>query len=289
MYLKATKSFGEEKAETEKSNKPILIVLCCIFLIYSATLIFPFVWMLFNSVKDKVDFQFRQWEVTAAYLQNYTSIFKEFNLLEMFGNSLILCIGIPVLSVFSTCCMAYAVACFKFKFRTFLYYLAVSVMFIPVAGSLATTYKLMTDTGLMNTYIGVILLSSSGFGFNFMLLHSTYKTISPTYSEAAMIDGAGYWRTFLTIVSPQASPTIVALLVLSFVGVWNNYETQYLFLPGHKTISTGIYEISNSAEMSGDYPKLFAIILVTVIPVITLFLIFQKKIMEISMGGGIKE
>ena len=63
MYLKATKSFGEEKAETEKSNKPILIVLCCIFLIYSATLIFPFVWMLFNSVKDKVDFQFRQWEL----------------------------------------------------------------------------------------------------------------------------------------------------------------------------------------------------------------------------------
>lgn len=273
----------------EKSHKPILIALCVIFILYTITLIFPFGWMLFNSVKDKVDFQFRQWEFTALHLENYISIFEEYNLPEMLGNSLILCIGIPVLSVFSTCCMAYCVACFDFKLNTFLYYLAVSVMFIPVAGSLATTYKLMNDTGLMNTHIGVILLSSSGFGFNFLLLYATYKNISPTYAEAAMIDGAGYWRTFLTIVSPQASPTIIALLILSFIGVWNNYETQYLFLPGHKTLSVGIYEISNAAEMTADYPKLFAIILVTMLPVVILFLVFQKKIMEISMGGGIKE
>lgn len=273
----------------DKSHRPILITLCVIFVVYTFTLIFPFLWMVFNSVKDKVDFQFRQWEFTALHLENYTTIFERFNLASMFGNTLILCLAIPTLSLFMTCSLAYAVACFDFKLKNFLYYLSISVMFISVAGSLATTYKLMHDTGLINTHIGLILHSSSAMGFNFMLMHAAYKNISPTYAEAAMIDGAGYWRTFLTIVSPQAGSTIIAIWILSFIGIWNGYESQYLYLPSHKTLSVGVKEISDAVELTGDYPAIFAIIIVTMIPILVLFALAQKKIMQISLGGGIKE
>ena len=61
----------------DKSHRPILITLCVIFVVYTFTLIFPFLWMVFNSVKDKVDFQFRQWEFTALHLENYTTILKD--------------------------------------------------------------------------------------------------------------------------------------------------------------------------------------------------------------------
>ena len=273
----------------EKSHRPILITLSVVFVIYTFTLIFPFLWMVFNSLKDKVDFQFRQWEFTALHLENYTRIFEQYDLLKMFGNTLILCLTIPTLSLFMTCCLAYAVACFDFKLKNFLYYLSISVMFITVAGSLATSYKLMHDTGLIDTHIGLILYSSGAMGLNFMLMHAAYTNISPTYAEAAMIDGAGYWRTFLTIVSPQAGSTIIAIWILGFIGVWNGYESQYLYLPGHKTLSVGIKEISDAAELTGDYPAIFAIIVVTMIPILILFILFQKKIMRISLGGGIKE
>lgn len=288
MRLKR-KTVDEDFVPMEKTHKKILIVLCVIFALYTVSLVFPFVWMGFNSIKEKTDFQFRQWQFTPAYFSNYTKIFEEYNVAELFLNSLILCIGIPTLAVFLTCCAAHCVASFQFKLNKLCYYVAISVMFIPVAGSLATTYKLMFDTGLIDTHLGVILLSSSGFGFNFLLMYSVYKNISPTYSEAAELDGAGYWRTFLGIITPQAGSMVLAVWILSFIGVWNNYETQYLFLLGHPTISVGVYEISVEAELTGDYPSLFAVILVTTVPIIALFLIFQKKIMQVSLGGGIKE
>lgn len=286
---KTKKRVSEDFVPMEKSHKPILIVLCVIFSLYTVTLIFPFVWMFFNSFKDQQDFQYHQWEFTALDPLNYLEIFTNNNMIGMLLNSLILCIGIPTLAVFLTCCSAHCVASFRFKLNKLCYYLAISVMFIPVAGSLATTYKLMFDTRLINTHLGVILLSSSGFGFNFLLMHSVYKNISPTYAEAAELDGAGYWRTFLTIITPQASSMVIAVWILSFIGVWNNYETQYLFLNGFPTVSVGVYEISVGAEKDFDYPPLFSAILVTTAPMIILFLVFQKKIMQVSLGGGIKE
>lgn len=280
----------EEYGKRDKEHRVVLGVLCGIFLVYTATLLFPFLWMAFNSLKTKVDFVFRQWELpTKVMWENYSRIFTEYNLPEMFTNSLILCVAIPTLSSFATCSAAHALANFQFKLNKFLYYLAISVMFIPVAGSLATTYKLMYDTYLINTHIGVTLLSSSGFGFNFLLMYSVYKNISPTYAEAAELDGAGYWRTFLTIVTPQAGAMVLAVWILCFIGVWNNYETVYLFLSGYPTLSVGVYEIRNKVTKTGDYPSMFAVILVTSAPMVVLFLVFQKKIMQVSLGGGIKE
>lgn len=279
-----------EKAD--KRDKPFLTVACVVFALYTASLIFPFVWMFINSFKDKTDFFVNPMALPKAgaiCFENYSVIFETYNLGEMFLNSFILCICIPTLAVFATCSVAHGVANHSFKLNKAMYTLALSVMFIPVAGSLATTFKLMYDTRLINTHIGVILLSSSGFGFNFLMLHSVYKGVSPTYAEAAKIDGAGYWRTFLQIVSPQVSPVIIAVWILSFIGVWNDYATPYLFLNGYPTLSVGVFLISEEAELHGDYPMLFAVILVVTLPMIALFFAFQDKIMHMSMGGGIKE
>lgn len=287
MYKKQKPT--EDVREMDKAHKPILTAMLVLFILYTFTLIFPFVWMFFNSFKDKVDFQFRQWELTPVYLENYLEVFIEYDLLGMLFNSVVLCVGVSTLSLFATCSAAHCLANFRFKLNKVLYYLAISVMFIPVAGSLATTYKLMYDTHLINTHIGVILLSSSGFGFNFLLMYSVYLNISPTYAEAAELDGAGYWRTFLTIITPQASAMVIAVWILSFIGVWNNYETVYLFLGGYPTLSVGVYEISQEAELTGNYPQLFAIILLTTLPMVIVFLCFQERIMQFSLGGGIKE
>ena len=81
--------------------------------------------------------------------------------------------------------------------------------------------------------------------------------------------------------------------LLGFIGIWNDYMTPYLYLPSHQTLSVGIYYISSQvtngfSQFSGDYPKLFAAMLISIVPVVALFAAFQKKIMSVSMGGGIK-
>ena len=282
-------SVKEQPPKMDKEHRAVLIVLCVIFMLYALSLMFPFVWMFFNSVKDKVDFRYRPTEFPTQWMfSNYLVIFEEFNLVEMLGNSLILCLAIPTVSAISTSCLAYALSRFKFCGRSFFFYLAISTMFISIEGGLASQYKLMFDLGLIDTHFGVILKAASGVGFNFLLMHSIFSGISETYSEAAEIDGASNIRVFMQIIVPQAISVIIAIWILSFIGVWNDFSTPYLYLQSYPTISLGLKNISDEVKISGDYPKMFATILVTSLPMIILFLIFQKKIMQLTLGGGLK-
>lgn len=277
-----------------KRDRTVLAVLCVIFFVYAATLIFPFAWIAYNSVRTPIDFATNLWGMPSEYVfANYAEVLSEFDLITMFSNSLIICIAVPTLSIFVTACLAYALTKFNFKANKVIYVIAISNMFIPVAGSLASLYKLMSDINFIDTHIGFIIMSASGVGFNFLLLHATFRNVSPTYAEAASIDGAGLWRTFLQIVMPQVMPVCTSIWLLSFIGVWNSYETPYLFLRSYETIAVGVKRISDgvagAGALSGQYPKLFCAILITTLPMVILFLAFQKKIMQFSMGGGIKE
>lgn len=292
--MKINVKIKKDKPKMDKAHRPILIVLCVIFFVYTLTLIFPFAWMLYNSVRSHQDFMFNLWSWPSEFLfSNYVDVFKEFDLFKMLGNSLILCTVIPTVTILMCSCLAYALTKFNVKANKFVYLIAISPMFIPVAGSAASMFKLMSDLNLMNNHFGFIIMSSSGMGFNFLLMYATFKNISPTYSEAAEIDGAGQWRTFLQIIMPQVMPVCTSIWLLSFIGIWSAYEAPYLYLRAHPTIATGIKNISDmvegGGEWNGQFPKLFCAIIITTIPMVVLFLVFQEKIMSFSMGGGIKE
>ena len=157
-----------------------------------------------------------------------------------------------------------------------------------------TAYKLMNDIGFYNNMYLWVFTAAGGFGVNFLLMGSVFQNISSTYREAAEIDGAGQWRIFLSIYIPQASGLITAMWILAFIGHWNDYSGPYIYIPDWHTLSTGIYDLRTeisvgNGKYGGDYPKLFAGMLITVIPVVVIFIVFQEKIMNYSFGGGIKE
>ena len=149
-------------------HKKVLTVLCIIFVFYGLTLLYPIGWMLYNSVKTKQEFLNNPWPPAAQIqISNYIEIFSLFNLWEMFYNSLALSLGIPTFSLFATACVAYAVAKYDFPFKRVLYFTAVAVMFIPTTGSLPITFKLINDLQLYDTWVGMIIRTAGGFGFNF--------------------------------------------------------------------------------------------------------------------------
>ena len=273
------------------TEKIILIVLSVLFSLYAITLFFPMLWIFYNSVRHGSDFVFRQWQVTPLTIINYVNLFKETPMLTMVLNSLVLAIVTSTFQIFATASMAHATASFRWRGSSVFYFIAISVMFIPTSGTLGIVYRLMSDLNLLDLHIGVVILASNGMGFSFLMLYSVYKNISPTYAEAAEIDGAGYWRRFLTIITPQASATLIAMWILGFIGCWNDYAFPKIFLPSHKTLAVGVYEFSTKASQTGGtgYPQLFAAISISIIPILILFLAFQKQIMTISVGGGIKE
>lgn len=274
----------------KRENSTIMGVLFVLFCIYAATLLLPLIWMLINSFKpDNNEFFYDQWRFTSFTLDNYKLLFTgENNILEMFANTIILSLVSPTVSIFFSLCAGHAIGSFDYKLKNFLYFIFLMPMFVAVAGTTPYLYKLLNDVGLFDKHIGLILMSCGCSGFGFLMFYSVFKNISHTYSEAAMIDGAGYWRTFLQILLPQTKDLIAAQWVMSFIGTWNDFSGPYLFMPSHPTLSVGIKEISDKIDLGHSYPELFANIILMLIPIMILYFIFQKKIMTVSLGGGIK-
>lgn len=276
------------------ANKPFLIIICVLFFLYSFTLIFPFLWLINNSVKAKMDFLNNPMSLMSfgkLHFENYLVMFTTFNLPKMFFNTLAMCLILPTVSIFMSNMAAYAVAKCRFIGKKTCYFLAMVNIFVHISGTLPVLYKLMTDLGLIDSLFGIVIMGAGGLNFQFLIFHGIYSNISREYKEAAEIDGAGRFRIFLQIYFPQVIPTSLSFWLLGFIGQWNNYATPYLFWPSQQTISTGIKYISDNitaGPFAMEYPKLFAAMIITIIPVILLFIVFQKPINNRDLGGGIK-
>lgn len=276
--------------KAKRENGVIMGVLFVLFCIYAATLLLPLIWMFINSFKpNNNEFFYDQWKLTSFTFDNYKLLFTgENNILEMFSNSLILSLIIPSVSTFFSLCAGHAIASFDYKLKNVFYFIFLMPMFVSVAGTTPYVYKLLNDLGLFDKHIGMIVMSCGVSGFGFLMYYSVFKNISHTYTEAAMMDGAGYWRIFLQILVPQAKNLIAAQWVMGFIGTWNDFAGPYLFLPSHRTLGVGVKEISDKINLGHSYPELFANIVLMLIPIMILYFSFQKKIMTVSLGGGIK-
>ena len=287
-----SKVLKDKRRFLPRTNKIPILIAFVIFAIYAATLIFPLLWVLVQSFRTNRDFILDPFDFSESVfsLNNYTYVIKTFDILGMFINSIIVAVGGTLTSVFASCCAAYIVSRYEFKGRKFLYALVVFVMIIPTAGSLAASYRLMNDWNLSGHYIGIIIKGATAFDYTFLLLYGFFKNISSAYAEAAKIDGAGHFKIFTKVMMPLALPSVVAVSIVGFIGKWNDYINPYLYLRNHKTLSVGLYLLRSDIGSGSDanLPALFALMVVATIPVIILYSIFQKKIVENTVAGGIK-
>ena len=290
------------------SHKGWLTALMVIFFVYIATLLFPVLWLLLNSLKTDIEFFNSTWALPKEPLKNLANYltafdmtvtttleYREVGLAQMFLNTMFLSFVPPLFSLFITCCTSYAYARHQFRLKGVFYTIMIIPMVVNIAGTLPTTYKLVRDLGIYNNIFLIMILNWAGSGFNFLLISSVFTNMSGTYKEAAQIDGAGHLRIFLTIYLPQASNLLISMYVLAVIGAWNDYMTPYLYLPEYPTLATGIYQLRSKVEKSRDplyydqWPRMFAVMIWSILPVLILFIAFQDRIMTMTGGGGIKE
>lgn len=168
-----------------------------------------------------------------------------------------------------------------------LYFIAIFTMIIPIVGALPAQYKLMYDLHIANSPLFLISYTG-GFGFNFIILYGFFKSISGTYAEAAKIDGAGNHVVFWRIMMPQAKAPIVSLAIIACIGVWNDYQTPILYLSDFPNLASGLYEYESNMMRLANYPVYFAGVLISTVPILFVFIAFQKTIMNNVVAGGLK-
>lgn len=278
---------------TKKDSIAFAIALV-IFLAYAFTLLYGFAWVVINSFKTEAEYFVNKVSFPTKFtFSNYITAFsaletKGKGFFSMFFNSFWYSFLGTAISVFVSSMSAYVVAKYKFIGRKLFYTIALVIMMLPIVGSLPSQYEIYSKLGIINSPAYLVVFAN-GMGFNFLVLYGFFTSLPWDYVEAAFIDGCGHFGTFFRIMLPQAIGVMMSLYIVAFIGNWNDYMNPILFLESFPTLSSGIYSYQNNTlQKSVNFPMLFAGIIMSVVPVLTLFILFQDKIMNISLGGGIK-
>ena len=262
-------------------------VLCVIALIIIALLFtFPLYWIITGSFKgpQAVNARVPVWFPTEPTLLNYEKLFEKPALMWMF-NTVFVC----ALAMLFTCVAAsmggYALAKKRFTGRALIFSIFVCAMALPKQVILIPLLKEMAFLNLHNT-LWAVILPTVGWPFGVFLMKQFSENIPTELLEAARIDGAGEVRTFTQIVFPMIKPGIGALAIFTFINTWNDYFLQLIMLNSTEvlTISLGIAKLQS--EMSTDYGLIMAGAALGSIPIIAIFLMFQKFFTRgITMGA----
>lgn len=289
------KRFLEKRTPAQRA---VFICIFLVFVLYAVSFIYPFVWLINNSFKTVTEFVDYPFETFSSWnFDNYIAAWNckidtqngSVGMVGMFLNSLIYAIPTTLGSVFIAACAAYIFAKYKFAGRGKFYAFIIVIMIFPTMGSISATYKFLDSMNGLNNWLALYFLTIGGFGFNFLLIYSAFKSVSWFYAESAFMDGASHFTVFLKIMLPQISGVLAALIVMTFIGKWNDYLTPYLYMPDIPTLALGLNTIKiQFGDSMGDYPLVFSAIIIATIPILIVYFVFSGKIMNSALAGGIK-
>ncbi len=264
-----------------------------LFSIYALSILYVAVFALFSALKTNNELLQHMFDLPQKWLfENFIDAFDKLkhnktNAIGMIFNSIWYTAGSTLLTIACSTTLSYAVSKYKFFGRNAIYTVSLVIMILPIVGSLPATYKLIKTLGIDNSP-ALLITSCSGFGFNFIVLYGFFQNLSWSYAEAAFIDGASDVRTFLQVMLPQAMPAIVSLVILSAIGTWNDYQGPILYLQNMPTLAVGLFEFEKSCKQNMQFHILFAGLIISIIPILIIFIIFQETIMSNTVAGGLK-
>ncbi len=272
-------------------------IIFAVFAVYMLILLVPYIFALMASISSYRDYYQNVFPfpksgiVLSNFVKAWTNLkFEGTGIPEMIINSLWFSGGGAVLGVFLSSCGAYVCAKYKFFGSRFIYWFALITMMIPVVGSMPGVFKFVNLMGVYNSRL-YVLVTAQTVNAAFIIMYSCFQNVDWAYAESAFIDGAGHFTVFFKIMLPQVISPMTALMLSDFIMFWADVESSLIYYPELPTLSTGLYHFRtfvSTVQGARRYPEYFAAMLLCIIPTITLFAIFQKKLMDIQISGGLK-
>lgn len=276
-----------------KSEIVILIIASIVMGLFVLSYTLSYGWAILAGLKTQDEIVMTPFALPQEWLfENYVQAFtmlkvRGVDMIGMILNSLIMVLIGPFLSIAGSAILAYVVSKYRFRGRNVLIAVNVIVMTLPIIGSTASTYRLYSSLGMIDS--PTLMISRIGcFGGNFLYMLSCFNNTSNAYMEAARIDGAGHYTIMFKVMMPMAMGTASALWILQLIGVWNDVNTSLLYWPSMPTLATGIYLFQTTTTMRATKHILIAATVLSSIPPLMLFVFFHKKILANVTFGGIK-
>ena len=261
----------------------LVVVFCFIF-------ISPFLIMITTSFKTSSDaftvpvkiFP-REW-----ILDNYPLAFQRIPYWRYMANTIFITILCVIGQLFSTPLVSYSISKINWKGAKLINSLVFSTMMIPVTVTMVPLYRVYAKLGLLNSYVPLILPSLFGSSFYIVIMRQFFRNISSSLLEAATIDGATEWQKYWRIALPLCKPVLTTVGIYAFLRSWSDYLMPMLFINDTDmyTLSLGLQQYMN--EYTVDWTLLMAATTIFVLPVIIVFMVFQRNFVRGVTAGGVK-
>jgi len=271
---------------------PVLVVLWALLIVIALLWLAPFLFIVFTSLKSIADVaQTSSFALPASPTWgNFSGAWTRGNFSATVSNSVIITVIKVPLGLFISAMAAYSLARIEFAGQRLIYLLILFGTMIPFQVMLAPIFGVVNDLHLINTYVGVILpYLAFGVPYQVFILYGFFKEVPRELSEAAQIDGASHVGIFWRIFLPVSLPVLAALLILDFVATWNEFAMALVILQDNRMWTLPLGLMSFQSQFSRDYGQLNAAIVMTVLPAITVYMIFQRYFVSGLLSGAIKE
>lgn len=253
--------------------------------------LFPFVWVLYASFQSNADIIVGSFGFSnGIQFANYPKAFRLAPIGQFFFNSVIVSLCGTALNLVVTAMAAYVIARFRYPLNGILKFAFASILFIPCAALLQPLYTTMNAVGLYDTRRALIIVYAGlGMATSFYIMLSYYNTIPRSMEEAAYIDGAGFTRTFLTIILPLSKPCFATAGVLQFLLCWNEFQFSLTLATGAQSRTLPIALYYFTSQFASDYGAMFAATVIIALPTILVYCMLQKQVIAGLVSGAVKE
>jgi multiple sugar transport system permease protein len=253
--------------------------------------LFPLYWLINISLKTPTDLQSSALIPPNPTLDNYSNIFKNADFVKSLRNSAIVALTTTVLALCVGSFCAYALARLKLKGKFVILAIVLSISTFPQIAIAAPLFKLWSDIGIFNTYIGLIIpYLTFALPLSIYILVSFFREIPKDLEEAALVDGATHFQAFRKVVVPLAAPGLATAGILTFIGAWNEFLLAVTLTssPAARTVPAQISFFTGATEHEIPYGSISAASVVISVPLILLVLLFQKRIVAGLTAGAVK-
>ena len=310
------KGVGNMKRNSTKRKMPIAAIFLFVFLLaYALILILSIFWGFTTSFKTRMEYiEDRIWLAPSVFfkhisegtlLNNYKNSLEYLivdkydiatlgtesaNIWEMVLWSILYALGGSLAHAVVTFSVAYVTAKFDWKFSKIIYGFVVFTMSFQMVGTLPSQIQVAEFLGLRDTVIGVYFMKAHFLTVYYLVFYATVKGIPGSYFEAAKIDGASNGQLMIHVAFPLVKNIFLTVTLLFLIAYWNDYETPMLFMRNQPTVAYGIYAFSQkSAGKLSNVPARMAGCMLLLIPMLVLFVVFNKRLMQSISIGGLKE
>jgi multiple sugar transport system permease protein len=266
-----------------------------LFLIgYSTTTLFPFVWMLLSSFKSSgAVFEIPPRLIPDQLFKpgmwdSYAVVFKDHHFLRYLGNSALISTTASLGQLLTCSLAAFAFARMSFPGKGWIFSLLVATMMVPMEVTIIPEFLLFSKMGWLDTYLPLIVPSLLVGAFGTFMLREFFSSVPASLEEAAIIDGCSPYRVYANVFLPLAKPSLATLFIIAFMNNWNEMLRPVLYIqtPGLRTLTLGLSQFQS--EYSTNWNLLLAGSIITILPLIVVYLFNQRYIIEGTMTSGVK-